>query len=1549
MASRDKTPPLLSETENYTNWKKAVAIWSNFTSLPDTKQGAALFLTLQGSARDAALELSQDAISSATGLNQVLRRLDDLYLKDETLQKYEAFEAFDSFRRPSHMSIPEFLHAFNLLSNKLQSYGTTISDDLLAFKLLKAANLSPDHEKLAKATCDLKYSSMKDQLRKIFADTQSSNVSAPSAPLRPDHINLAGSSSATDTLYTRQSGSYRKSVPSRPNNSSSGQRSIQFPSSRPITFAKKGRNPPDPAGNTTRCVICDSVNHWANDCPDKRPSRRSRPTYMASHTSVPASDSMTDDIVMFQSDFDHPSNLRTLVAESWNHAVLDSGASKTVCGAIWLANYVDSLSDTDKATVTYSNSTNSFCFGDGQQVQSQSMVRLPAYLGDKRVYLMSDIVDLDIPLLFSRVSMKNAKMNIDFETDTVHALGQHLPLSITQSGHYILPLTVSTQVLQSFNQQNPVPQARITLQVHSVCKDPAALIKLTEKLHRQFAHAPAHKLISLIKGAGSPWSDDPALTAQIKKTVAMCPTCNLYKKPPSRPTVGLPLATRFQETVAMDLKFYQGKIILHLIDHATRLSQAVHIPSKNPRVIIEALLTNWISIYGPADKFLSDNGGEFVNNEFLALCEQFNIAVHTTAAESPWSNGLVERHNLILADMLNKVIADTGCSFNIALQWCTTAKNSLQNVHGFSPYQLALGQNPKLPALLTNSLPAQETQPSSSEIVRHHLNALHKAREAFIQSENSAKLKRALTHNTRTSNDSIFINGDRVYYIRQGDTRWRGPAVVLGQDGQQFLLKHGGFYIRVHRCRLQHVPPVVQAPAESTKIDQVPLHSKTQPVNSSTALASSSDSEDEDQHEPDVMPFSTPRNATHLPHPPTTPRKSDTPRRSMRLHHLSSSVPIYDQSSPNPHSDTFANSSLSSSDPSPPSPSKSPTSEQSVSSPISSAASVARNQSVSSKPCSSAPVPPASSKIKLTALSGTPDYQQLKKGVLTSVQLISDIGDTSQHLFRLLSRSGKATGRYAYSWNVQDAQGNIRSIDFKHDVASWSVVSTSSDHSMQDEFQVNNILITEPTSEIYSAKIKELQNWSDNNVYNEVTDKGQPFMTVRWVITNKGDPSNPTVKAWLVAHGFQETQEFRKDSPTCTKECVRLALSLIASMGWSLKSLDIKSAFLQGETIDRTIYIKPPPEAGSDKLWRLNKCIYGLADAPRCFYLRLREVLETFNVQASTLDEGLFFALDNDNQLMGILACHVDDLLYGGSMQFYDLVINSLRDKLVFGSENASTFTYIGMHVVQHPDKSISLDQSSFMDSITPIAIPPDRLADKSSPLTKEEITQLRAAIGQLNWLATVSQPQISFEICQASSRVKTSTIADMITINKVISKVQQQHSYLHFSKLDLSSTHIRVYTDASFNNLPEGGSQEGNIVFLADAHNACCPISWASNRAKRVVRSTLAAETLSLNDGTDSAFYLSKLLCSVLPAEDQNPKIVAITDNKSAVAAICSTSSVSDRRLRVEISALREYQEESRVSFQHVKGTQQLADVFTKRGASDTLLLQVLQSGKLP
>ena len=40
-----------------------------------------------------------------------------------------------------------------------------------------------------------------------------------------------------------------------------------------------------------------------------------------------------------------------------------------------------------------------------------------------------------------------------------------------------------------------------------------------------------------------------------------------------------------------------------------------------------------------------DSGGEFNNSEFISFCENFNINIKTTAAESPLSNGLVQHHD----------------------------------------------------------------------------------------------------------------------------------------------------------------------------------------------------------------------------------------------------------------------------------------------------------------------------------------------------------------------------------------------------------------------------------------------------------------------------------------------------------------------------------------------------------------------------------------------------------------------------------------------------------------------------------------------------------------------------------------------------------------------------------------------------------------------------------------------------------------------------------------------------------------------------------------
>ena len=84
------------------------------------------------------------------------------------------------------------------------------------------------------------------------------------------------------------------------------------------------------------------------------------------------------------------------------------------------------------------------------------------------------------------------------------------------------------------------------------------------------------------------------------------------------------------------------------------------------------------------------------------MFDSYNITIKKTAAESPFSNGLMERHNAILDEMLLKTCEESGSSFEIALQWVINTKNSQSNVHGFSPYQLVFDMNPRLPNVLSN-------------------------------------------------------------------------------------------------------------------------------------------------------------------------------------------------------------------------------------------------------------------------------------------------------------------------------------------------------------------------------------------------------------------------------------------------------------------------------------------------------------------------------------------------------------------------------------------------------------------------------------------------------------------------------------------------------------------------------------------------------------------------------------------------------------------------------------------------------------------------------
>ena len=89
------------------------------------------------------------------------------------------------------------------------------------------------------------------------------------------------------------------------------------------------------------------------------------------------------------------------------------------------------------------------------------------------------------------------------------------------------------------------------------------------------------------------------------------------------------------------------------------------------------------------------------------------------------------------------------------------ARNSLQMWNGFSNHQLVFGQNPNLPNIMEENLPALEGT-TRSDVFAKHLNTLHDAHKAFIQTEADERTRKALRSKVSTS-EQIFENGDQVF------------------------------------------------------------------------------------------------------------------------------------------------------------------------------------------------------------------------------------------------------------------------------------------------------------------------------------------------------------------------------------------------------------------------------------------------------------------------------------------------------------------------------------------------------------------------------------------------------------------------------------------------------------------------------------------------------------------------------------------------------------------------------------------------------------------
>ena len=520
----------------------------------------------------------------------------------------------------------------------------------------------------------------------------------------------------------------------------------------------------------------------------------------------------------------------------------------------------------------------------------------------------------------------------------------------------------------------------------------------------------------------------------------------------------------------------------------------------------------------------------------------------------------------------------------------------------------------------------------------------------------------------------------------------------------------------------------------------------------------------------------------------------------------------------------------------------------------------------------------------------------------------------------ILSLAGKRSSKHwADSYNVQDLESGDKS---------WiNLRDYSSVERIEDE---EEILLGFEDKSVIEAKEKELQSWRENDVYEEVEDIGQRAISTRWIVTEKVKEGKKICKARLVARGFEEEMaEWEKDAPTCNAETLKFCLAVMKLKGWRCYSLDVKTAYLQGDEIQREVYLKPPSEGDWNGLWKLKKTVYGLKDAAKAWYGKVVKVVEELGGVRSRLEPNIFF-WKQGCKVKGILCTHVDDFCYGGTKTFMEETIGKLKEKLEVGEQESKKFKYIGVMIEQR-EGEISLNQWGYVNSIKE---PETRRFSGNRVLTDKELTEYRSVVGQLNWIALHTMPEVSFNVSELSKAFKGGTTQDMRKLIKVVRKVKLIMGEVVMSELEEENLYWEAYADASFGNIEDGHTQLGYVISLTDGKKRCT-IWWKSRKSRRIAKSTIEAEALSVGEAIEGLIYFNRLWEEVVGGK----KLEALvkTDSKTLMTAIKSSTGVSSKRLKIDIAAIRETIESGEIKeVQWVQGKHQIADVLTKSGVSE-------------
>ncbi|GJS33554.1 putative ribonuclease H-like domain-containing protein [Tanacetum coccineum] len=273
-------------------------------------------------------------------------------------------------------------------------------------------------------------------------------------------------------------------------------------------------------------------------------------------------------------------------------------------------------------------------------------------------------------------------------------------------------------------------------------------------------------------------------------------------------------------------------------------------------------------------------------------------------------------------------------------------------------------------------------------------------------------------------------------------------------------------------------------------------------------------------------------------------------------------------------------------------------------------------------------------------------------------------------------------------------------------------------------------------------------------------------------------------------------------------EAIRLFLAYASFKDFVVYQMDVKSSFLYGK-IEEEVYVCQPPGFKDpnflDRVYKVEKALYGLHQAPRAWYETLSTYLLDNGFQRGKIDKTLFIRRDKGDILL--VQVYVDDIIFSSTKKSLCTEFEKMMHKKFQISSMGELTFFLGLQVKQKEDV-IFISQDKYVTEIlnkfgfsdvktasTPMETQKPLLKDEDGE--EVDVHLYRSMIGSLMYL-TSSRPDIMFAVCAYVRYQVNPKMSHLHVVKRIFRYLKGQPKlglwYLKDSPFDLVA-----YTDSDY------------------------------------------------------------------------------------------------------------------------------------------------------